>query len=179
MYSNTYQIATPIPKHIFNNGYPLEIHCLGDLIRKTRMDNDLEVKHLGRLLAVGENTVINWEIRGIYPKGVHLKRVITFIENHSVELTSKEKLWGFCFANNRFYPKTTESFGEQLRTVRMQNFISIRQLAKELNVNASTIRNWETGKSKPSPDLKERVLKYFNSLFLKQESCHRLSSAPF
>ena len=45
-----YHLTTEIPKPILIEGYPTEIKTLGDLIRKTRMDNSIEIKELGKIL---------------------------------------------------------------------------------------------------------------------------------
>lgn len=54
-------------------------------------------------------------------------------------------------------------FGEKLRSLRQQQELSIRQLAKALEVNAhSHIAKIETGQSRPSADLILRIARFFD-----------------
>ena len=58
-----------------NPAYPKEPHTLGEHIRKARMDRRLMVKELAVLVDVSEDTVINWEKRGVEPMGNRLEKV--------------------------------------------------------------------------------------------------------
>ena len=44
------------------------------------MDKGLMIKELAEKIGVTEDTVINWEIRGMKPHGVNFERVRGFIE---------------------------------------------------------------------------------------------------
>lgn len=121
------------------------------------MDLGLEIKQLQKILASDANSITGWECRGVYPSGDYLRRVVKFIDDHQSETIPRKKMWDLCFAQNPSYPKKPKSLGDQLRATRMENFMSIGQLAKKLDVNESTVSKWELGKNKPRPDLMERV----------------------
>jgi DNA-binding transcriptional regulator YiaG len=58
-----------------NPAYPKDPKTLGERIRKARMDRALMIKELAALVGVSEDTVINWELRGVKPTGSRLERV--------------------------------------------------------------------------------------------------------
>ncbi len=64
----------------FNPDYPQNPQNLGEKIRKARMDKGLMIKELAEQIGVTEDTVINWEIRGMMPQGKSLAKVGEFIE---------------------------------------------------------------------------------------------------
>lgn len=53
-------------------------------------------------------------------------------------------------------------FGEQLRKLRKEKNILSKDLAKILNVEASTITNWEKGNRSPKEDMLIKLANYFN-----------------
>ena len=63
-----------------NPAYPREPHTLGEHIRKARMDRRLMIKELAALVGVSEDTVINWEKRGVKPMGKSLRRLQEALE---------------------------------------------------------------------------------------------------
>lgn len=54
-----------IPKQVFVKGYPANPKNSGERLRKARMDAGLKINDLARMLGVTEDTVINWELRGM------------------------------------------------------------------------------------------------------------------
>ena len=64
-----------------------------------------------------------------------------------------------------FERELMERFGEKLRTLRMQNRLSYRQLATRLETAHSHIINIENGKHKPSVDLIVRIVQLFDISF--------------
>ena len=53
-------------------------------------------------------------------------------------------------------------FCERLKEIRTKNKITLRQLAKALNVNFSTISRWENGEITPSIDYLKQICDYFD-----------------
>ncbi len=60
-YQLNYKISKEISRNIYNPRYPTEVKYLGDLIRKARIDLNLQIKDLAKILNVREDTIINWE----------------------------------------------------------------------------------------------------------------------
>ena len=63
----SYKISIPIPKQIFNNDYPVNPKTFGERLRKARMDAGFQIREFAEIIGVTENTVINWELRGMRP----------------------------------------------------------------------------------------------------------------
>jgi len=61
--------------------YPKDPRNLGERIRRARMDKGLLQKELAAQIGVTEDTVINWEVRGIKPVGGNFNRVQDFLKN--------------------------------------------------------------------------------------------------
>jgi len=74
----------PIPKHIFNEDYPVDPKTFGERLRKSRMDFGLLIKDLAALIGVTEDTIINWELRGINPIGKNVKKVIDLLSAEEI-----------------------------------------------------------------------------------------------
>lgn len=63
----------------FNPKYPKNPRTLGQRIRKARMEKGFMIKELASQLGVTEDTVINWEIRGISPEGRNIEKIAAFL----------------------------------------------------------------------------------------------------
>ena len=63
-----------------NPRYPKNPRTLGEKMRKARMDKGLLIRELAAQLGVTEDTVINWEIRGLTPHKRHLRAIKSFLE---------------------------------------------------------------------------------------------------
>ena len=57
-----------LPKGLFFKDYPSNPRNFGERLRKARMDAGLQIKDLALMLGVTQDTVINWELRGMRPK---------------------------------------------------------------------------------------------------------------
>ncbi len=75
-------IKIPIPKKIFYKNYPDNPTIFGEFIRKSRMDANLQIHELAEMLGVTEDTIINWELRGVNPVGENQRKVLDFINHH-------------------------------------------------------------------------------------------------
>lgn len=72
--------STAIPISLFRKDYISDPHDLGSSIRKVRMDKGLQIKELAQMLEVTEDTVINWEKRGVKPVQKSLSKVMAFLD---------------------------------------------------------------------------------------------------
>ena len=64
----------------FNPDYPKAPKTLGERIRKARMNKGLLIRELASYIGVAEDTVINWEIRGMKPRKGAMERIKSFLE---------------------------------------------------------------------------------------------------
>ncbi len=163
-YYSNYQITKGIPRNVYKSNYPKKVDSLGDLIRKTRIDLDLQIKELAKIIGVEEDSIINWEYRRKQPKTAHLKSVVKFLKDQVNGSIPDKVFWKLCFKNNPSYPKQINSFGDQLRATRMQNFLTIPGLAVELGVDPTTVAKWECMEAKPIPEYKDRVESWLNRM---------------
>jgi len=60
-------VERPVPKEAFLTHYPKTPSTFGEHLRKARMDAGLQIKQLAEQLGVSQDSVINWEIRGMRP----------------------------------------------------------------------------------------------------------------
>ena len=80
--NRSYGFNIPIPKYIFNADYPIDPKTFGEKLRKARMDAGLLIKEFAALIGVTDDTVINWEVRGMKPWRRDIrKKVNQFIDN--------------------------------------------------------------------------------------------------
>jgi DNA-binding XRE family transcriptional regulator len=70
-----YCLSYPLPKYIFIKDYPISPRNFGEKLRKARMDAGLRIRELAQILDVSEDTVINWEVRGVSPTLRNLEKV--------------------------------------------------------------------------------------------------------
>jgi len=124
------------------------------------MSLGLEVKQLQDLIGADDNSIIGWELHKIYPAGVHLRRVVEFVDSHQPSPIPRDIMWKLCFSENPCYPKEIRTLGDKIRATRMQNFLSIKQLAQKFGVNESTVAKWELKGSQPRPDMLERIQEF-------------------
>lgn len=60
--------------------YPKHPQTVGQLLRKTRMDRAMMIKELAAFIGTTEDTVINWELRGVKPTlKYHRQRLVEFL----------------------------------------------------------------------------------------------------
>lgn len=65
-------VSVPLNWLSFDPSYPSEPKTLGDHIRKYRMEQGLLIWEFAEKLGVSEDTVINWEVRGVKPDNKHM-----------------------------------------------------------------------------------------------------------
>ena len=89
--SGCYLVSRKFSKNHFIKSYPINPSDFGERLRKARMDAGLQIKDLARMLGVTEETVINWELRGMKPRGRKFEEVRVFSSNHT-ELIWREAM---------------------------------------------------------------------------------------
>ena len=129
------------------------------------MDAGLQIKELASIVGATEDSVINWELRGVRPSQLHLRRVIDFIFQQSEGNVTRKELVKLLFRDDPTYPPEAKTLGDKIRALRMENPLSIKQLAQQLGVNECTVAAWELGRSQPSSEKLERVLAFIESSF--------------
>lgn len=157
---NIYHLTIEIPKKIFNPDYPDSLQTFGDHIRSARMDADMQIKELARIIGATEDSVINWELRGIRPVPKYFLPMVRFILDNLEATVTRRQLVKLYYSGDPQYPKRIKTIGDKLRVVRLENAISIRKCAKKLGVDQSTIAGWEIRGRTPIPRLMQKVERF-------------------
>jgi len=75
-----YTVNIKLNLNDFNPKYPKNPKTFAEKMRKARMDSNMLIKELALKIGVTEDTVINWEIRGVTPRKIHLEEIKSFLE---------------------------------------------------------------------------------------------------
>ena len=74
----TYQFSRMIDKAVFIPDYPKFPKTFGEQLRKIRLDQGYQIKEVARAIGVKQDSIINWERRGMQPRKDLLKRLLRF-----------------------------------------------------------------------------------------------------
>jgi transcriptional regulator with XRE-family HTH domain len=124
----------PIPE-----AYPKTLQTIGDHLRKRRLDLKLYQKDIAKLIGVTTDTITNWEKNRVGPTLKFIPKVIDFLGYDPL-------------------PDSAPTTGQQIKLYRRKHGLSIKILAKILNIDQTTLARWEKGESKPMEKLKKRVV---------------------
>jgi len=79
-FQSIYTINIDINLLDLNPAYPKEPQTPGEKLRKARMDKNMLIREFAEPMGVSEDTVINWEVRGVKPSGRFLEKIKSFLE---------------------------------------------------------------------------------------------------
>ena len=108
--------------------YPSEIKTLGDHLRARRLDLGLQVKDVAARFGCREETIINWETRGLTPA-----------------VSWMPKILGFLGYDPTGEPGREAPLATRLAARRRKLGLSQAKLAAALGVHEDTLRRWEAG----------------------------------
>ncbi len=96
------------------------------------------------MIGADETSVNNWETNKAAPSIAFMPGIIAFL---------------------KYVPYGTyKNLGEKIRAARESFGLSQELLARRLEIDPTTLRRWEGGKSRPSKALFEKLDRLFNSL---------------
>lgn len=127
---------------------PLEIQhvanpqTIGQHLRKKRAQLRIMQKEVAFQIGVSEDCITNWENERSFPQIQFYPKIVHFLRYLPFEIGS-------------------ETLGGKIKTYRNLNGLSHKQMGKILSVNASTIGAWESGKSKPRPEIRKKLKALF------------------
>jgi transcriptional regulator with XRE-family HTH domain len=121
-----------------NPAYPEHLISLGDHIRKRRLDLGMHQKDVAAIVNATTSTVTNWEKGRTNPRLSYLPKV-------------------FDFLGYNYTPNSGSTLGDKIKEYRRRKGLSIRKLARILDIDPTTLARWERSKSEPKGKLKERV----------------------
>ncbi len=142
----------PICKLILTAQKPSNIlknpQSLGGHIRKRRLEQNLFQKDIARIIGVEETSIYNWEKNLSNPSIKYIPKIIEFLGYIPFQLD-------------------TLSLGDQIKLYRKLRGISQKNLAKEIDIDPTTLAKWEANKRKSSKDFLFRVNDFFRKQFNK------------
>jgi DNA-binding XRE family transcriptional regulator len=77
---SSYRFSRPMSKTVFIPDYPEFPKTFGEKLRKIRLDQGYQIKDVASAIGVTQDSIINWERRGMQPRKDLLKRLLTFYE---------------------------------------------------------------------------------------------------
>jgi transcriptional regulator with XRE-family HTH domain len=137
-------------------GYPKKLNTIGDHIKAKRLDKGLYQKELAKMLGIGTDTLINWELGRNKPPSYQFKQISDFL--------------GYCFYN---HPATTLPL--KLKYIRCYLFgMKSIAFAKHTGFDPSSIHNWENEKHIPLVRSMQKLSKIcgFEISYNKKEILH-------
>ncbi|MGE5692594.1 MAG: helix-turn-helix domain-containing protein [Candidatus Zixiibacteriota bacterium] len=124
------------------------MNTIGDHTKRARLDRGLFQKQVAQEIGVDPFTILNWETGATKPKFRFLPAIIRFL--------------GY----NPFPIQLDSPLSVRIKARRHELGLSLKQLAKILNLNECTIRKVEAGKSKrPARDTLQKVANFIQSFW--------------
>jgi transcriptional regulator with XRE-family HTH domain len=117
---------------------------MGDHLRARRLDLGLFQKDVAAQIICTVNTITNWELNRCQPELQYLLRIIQFL---GYDPTEEAEL---------------QSIGARLRAKRRRLGLTIRQLARILETDFSTLQHWETGRNRPTKKSRELIHRFLS-----------------
>jgi DNA-binding transcriptional regulator YiaG len=71
-----YHVERVLSPAAYTKDYARNAVTFGEALRKARMDAGLQIRELAAEIGVSEDSVINWEIRGMKPRGWRMKELV-------------------------------------------------------------------------------------------------------
>jgi transcriptional regulator with XRE-family HTH domain len=149
-----------LPSH--NRGIPVPKTptTVGGHLRRRRLELNLLQSQAARKLRVSIVTLSRWECDKVYPVWAHQPRIIEYLGYNPFTNPELGRPKGNESTVVAFLSRESpESFGAALRKRRLEQHKNGKQFAKELGVDARTLRDWEAGRHKPCRTFQERLLK--------------------
>jgi DNA-binding XRE family transcriptional regulator len=75
-----YTLEISLNLNELNPAYPREPKTLGERLRRARMGKNMLIREFAEQIGVTEDSVINWEKRGMKPNKRYLEKIENFIE---------------------------------------------------------------------------------------------------
>lgn len=111
-----------------------------------REDNDLFQKDIANIIGVSRRTYSSWETKAKIIPLKHLNSLCNYYDVTMDYILGLSKIKQYNNTVKQLQLNKIE-IGKNIKTIRKNNNLSLRDLAKELNTTSSTISAYETGKT--------------------------------
>jgi|HubBroStandDraft_6_1064221.scaffolds.fasta_scaffold175191_1 transcriptional regulator with XRE-family HTH domain len=113
-------------------------------MRARRLDLGLHQKDVAAQIICTVDTITNWELNRCQPELPYIPRIIKFL--------------GY----DPFGPDKDEPLGQRLRKHRRRLGLSLKQAAALLEVDPTSLRDWETGRHRPTNKSRSMIDKFLS-----------------
>lgn len=116
-------------------------------------------KHIGRKLE--ENEVVHHKNRVKNDNRLDNLELMTYAE-HITRHTLEDKISSFHSINELWYNENSSIIGKKLRSLRLENKITVTGLAKDIGISVQSIHGYERGDRTPSVKIAQQLSKFLN-----------------
>ena len=148
-----------LPSH--NRGIPVpkQPQTIGGHLRKRRLQLKILQSDAAHRLGVSTVSMSKWERDKIYPSWPHQPRIVEYLGNDPFTDPALGRPKGNETKAVAFLSQTApDSIASSLRKHRLALRKNQKEFAKELRVEARTLRDWEAGRHRPCHRLRELLL---------------------
>jgi len=135
--------TTTVPYKSFKKKLIDDPQTIGEKLRSRRLELGLLQKDVAKIIGVCEDSITGWENNRGKPYIRHYPKIIQFLDYFPFEVS-------------------TSTLAGRIKKYRFENGLSQEDLAKELNVNESTVHHYEKGIYKPTNLLLKKLLRVLN-----------------
>ena len=123
--------------------YPKQIITIADHLRKRRLDLKLSQAAVSRIIGVTEDTITYWENGRTVPQISVVPAVIRFLGYNPYEVD-------------------TSTLGGKVKQYRLMKGLSLKNFAKLVHVDPSTVKTWEDNEFTPETENYRRLMDCLN-----------------
>jgi DNA-binding XRE family transcriptional regulator len=116
-------------------------------------------KHIGRKLRANEAVHHKNRIKG--DNRLENLELMTHSE-HASRHNLEDKVNSFHSVNELWYNENSSIIGEKLRSLRLENKITVTGLAKDMGISIQSIHGYERGDRTPSVKIAQQLSKFLN-----------------
>jgi transcriptional regulator with XRE-family HTH domain len=156
----TISIARKDVAPVWTRSFPVskQPKSIGEHLRKRRFRIGIRQSEAAQRLGISERTLSLWECDEVYPAWPQQPALIDYLGYDPFVNPELGRPKG----NETpvvaiLAPNGSLTIGQQIRKLRMESRKTLTGCAKELNVSIKTMRDWETGRRKPSSRLLKQI----------------------
>ncbi|NFE82324.1 helix-turn-helix transcriptional regulator [Clostridium sporogenes] len=141
----TASIPQNLPINLYHELYDtLEESTLGKRLKKARMKLGLSQKQLSVKCNINRSTIMDYENNSIHPSKEALMKLSKVIDLNYICISGYSKF-------------ILSDYSSIIKNWRIKNKLTVREAAKVLNINSTTLNRWEKGIYMVSKDNYERI----------------------
>lgn len=116
-------------------------YIIGQRIKNIRLSRGMTLEEFGALFDAAKSNVSKWEKGKSLPNPERIKAIAEFANISIEELVSP--------SDN---PTSPQIVGQKIKTIRLDNGLTMEQFGKLFNTSKGTVNNWEKGRNLPNKE---------------------------